>query len=343
MKFIDLHCDTLMKLAVKGVNGDLNHSEDTCVSFERMKNAGQMAQFFAIFIAKAEDFLKDGIHMTSDDEYVADRIAYFNDNLEKYSDKIAFAGNYDDMVKNSGNGKMSAFLTLEEGRPVDGSMEKLEHFYNEGVRLITLTWNYENCFGYPNSFDPEIMSKGLKPFGIDAIQRMEELGMLVDVSHLSDGGFFDVAKVLKKPFIASHSNARALTEHSRNLTDEMIRVMADCGGVSGLNFCPVFLDREQVNHEDNWVNQGTGNKKKIVVYSRVEDMVLHLNHMKNIGGEDFVALGSDLDGISGELEIDRPEKFELLFDALRKENWTETQIEKLAYKNAQRVIKEVLK
>jgi len=343
MKFIDLHSDTLMKLARKDAIGDLYENPNTSVSFKKMIEGGQMAQFFAVFLAEPEYFKKENIYYDSPDEYVEGRIKYFKEQVEKYSNIVAFAKNYEDLVENDKAGKLSAFLTLEEGAPVDGSLEKLEYFYDEGVRLITLTWNFENCFGFPNSFDPEIMSKGLKPFGIEAIQRMEELGMLVDVSHLSDAGFYDCAKILKKPFIASHSNARELTEHPRNLTDDMIKVMANSGGVSGLNFCPVFLDREQVNVSDNWVNIDGDDRKNLIVYSRVSDMIKHLNHMKNKGGEDFVALGSDLDGIGGELEVNEAKDFELLFDALRKDGWSENQIEKLAYKNAKRVIREVLK
>lgn len=343
MKFIDLHSDTLMKLARKDARGDLYENPDTSITFKKMLEAGQKAQFFAVFLAEKEYFKKENISYRSPEEYVEGRIRYLKDNVEKYSNIVALARNYQDLIDNDEQGKISAFLTLEEGAPVDGSLRKLEDFFEEGVRLITLTWNFENCFGFPNSFDPEIMSKGLKAFGVEAVQRMEELGMLVDVSHLSDGGFYDCAKILKKTFIASHSNARELTEHPRNLTDDMIKVLANAGGIAGLNFCPVFLDREQVNVSDNWVNIDGDNKKKVIVYSRVSDMVKHLNHMKNKGGEDFVALGSDLDGIGGELEINEAKDFDLLFNALRKDGWNESQIEKLAYKNAERVIKEVLK
>src|SRR5699024_7042079 len=111
------------------------------------------------------------------------------------------------------------------------SLRRLHEFYDAGVRLITLTWNYENAAGYPNSRDSSVMRKGLKPFGKVLIEEMNDLGMIIDVSHLSDGGFWDVARRSKKPFIASHSNARAVTSHPRNLTDEMIRAIAEKGGV----------------------------------------------------------------------------------------------------------------
>ncbi len=347
MKYIDMHCDTLLKTAIYGNSGDLFQNEETAVDFKRMKKGGQLAQFFAIFLlGKEEDYLHENITPQSDDEFIDGRLKCLTENLSKYSDIIQLARNYDELKANEKAGKMSAFLTMEEGRPVDGSFEKLRRFYSQGFRLITLTWNYENCFGFPNSFDPVIMEKGLKDFGKEAIQLMEELGMLVDVSHLSDGGFYDVAKILKKPFVASHSNAREITPHPRNLTDEMIKILAEKGGIAGLNFCPVFLKSDQTGSDNRFANTGgsvmTPPQKKIV-FSKIEDMILHLNHMRNKGGEDFVALGSDLDGIGGELDISASDEFYKLFGALQKEGWTEDQIEKLAYKNVERVIREVLK
>ena len=114
--------------------------------------------------------------------------------------------------------------------------------------MMTLTWNYENDLAYPNKVDmntgismPET-EHGLKKKGIEFVELMEEIGMAVDVSHLGDAGFWDVAEIMKKPFAASHSNARAIAGHTRNLTDEMIRTMAERGGVMGINYCPVFLD-----------------------------------------------------------------------------------------------------
>lgn len=136
-------------------------------------------------------------------------------------------------------------LTVEDGRMVNGSFDRLEQLAKTGVRAIALTWNFENCFGAPNSRDPKIMSKGLSAFGKEAIEAMNELGILVDVSHLSDGGFYDVAKISKKPFVATHSDCRALAAHPRNLTDDMIRLLAQKGGVSGINFAPAFLDDTQ--------------------------------------------------------------------------------------------------
>lgn len=322
MNYIDFHCDTLLKIGNEENRQSLYSNDRTSVDFNRLKKSEAMAQFFAIFLIDEERINK---HFGSDDKYINKLAKILKDEVAKNDNIISMAYSAEDLLKNHGSGKVSAFLTIEDGRSVDGKLEKLDEYYNLGVRLITLTWNYENCFGYPNSKDPVIMNKGLKTFGKDAIEYMNHLGMIIDVSHLSDGGFYDVAKISKKPFIASHSNSRTLSPHQRNMTDEMIKILAEKGGVMGLNFAPQFLN-EDISIRD----------------SKIELMVKHLNYMKNIGGEDVIALGSDFDGIGGNLELDSSDKMYLLFDALRVDGWSERLIEKLAYKNALRFIKDTL-
>lgn len=326
MGYIDLHCDTLMKLSDIKEDQNLRKNSIASVDFSRMKDANAMAQFFAIFLLNDEIFERLGKEQISDDEYIEKLRNVLLSEVDKNSDIISMAYNYDDLIRNYRDNKMSAFLTIEDGRSVDGKLEKLDKYYDLGVRLIGLTWNFENCFGYPNSNDSEIMNKGLKDFGKDAIEYMNELGIIIDVSHLSDGGFYDVFNISKRPFIASHSNSRELSPHSRNLTDDMIKLLGEKGGVMGLNFAPQFLNKDISSRE-----------------SKIELMVKHLNHIKNKGGEDILALGSDLDGIRGNLEIDSSEKMPDLFDALRKNGWSERLIEKLVYKNVLRVLKEVSK
>lgn len=227
---------------------------------------------------------------------------------------------------NFADGKLSAVFTIEDGRAVQGKMENIKRFYDMGVRAMTLTWNFENCFGAPNSKDPAIMNKGLTDFGKEAIVYMQELGMLVDVSHLSDGGFYDVANICKKPFVATHSNARALCPHQRNLKDDMIRLLGNAGGVTGLNFGPEFLN-EDITCKD----------------STAKLMAKHARHIANLGGVDCVAVGSDFDGIEGNLEISSPAKMELLADALKAEGFTAAEVDKIANGNVLRVMDEATK
>ena len=214
-------------------------------------------------------------------------------------------------------------MTVEDGRMVQGRMDRLLFLYEQGVRAIALTWNYANCFGYPNSKEPEIMSKGLTDFGIEAIGEMNRLGIMVDVSHLSDGGFMDVARYSTKPFIASHSNCRELTVHPRNLTDEMIRILSEKGGVAGLNFCPDFVVPRGAQPD-----------------STVGYLASHVLYMLKVGGEDCIALGTDFDGVGGHLEISHPTQMERLFDALHKKGLTQRQLDKFASGNVLRVMKE---
>ena len=203
-------------------------------------------------------------------------------------------------------------------------MEKLQEYYDKGVRMLRLTWNFANCFGYPNSPDATIMKKGLSAFGKEAVEEMNRLGMIVDVSHLSDGGFWDVVSISKKPFVASHSDARALCNHTRNLSDKMIRAVGEAGGVIGMNQCPEFL------YPDSREN-------------RIEDMVKHLLHIRNVGGREVAALGSDFDGITGRFAIEGPHQYQKLAGALAKAGLSGEEIDEIFFKNVERVIKDVMK
>lgn len=318
--FVDMHCDTLMQAWFR-------HKKDIyrtsgMLDVKRLQQGGAKAQFFAIYLQSMRLKRLMG-PLLNDDKYVEVLMGTFYHTLEKHSDAIAFAGNYQDLEKNWKEGRISAFLTMEDGRAVRGRMEKLTEYYEKGVRVLGLLWNYANCFGYPNSRDVIIMKKGLSDFGKEAVEEMNRLGMIIDVSHLSDGGFWDVAKLSKKPFIATHSNARALCNHPRNLTDEMIKAVANGGGVIGLNQCPGFL------YPDSREN-------------RIEDMVKHILHMRNVGGREVAALGSDFDGIVGTLAIKGPQEYEKLAHALAKTGLSEEEIDEIFFKNAERVIREVL-
>ncbi|MBE5907155.1 MAG: membrane dipeptidase [Lachnospiraceae bacterium] len=323
MSYIDMHCDTLMMALFK--NANLNDSKDVAVDFKRMKEAGALAQFFAIYMPDKPTYELFNIKPMEDQEYFDATFALFLKNLQEHQDVIARAYTAKDVLENRQKGLMSAILTMEDGRMVNGDFEKLEDFYDLGVRALALTWNYENCFGFPNSDDADVMSKGLKPFGKEAIGFMNELGMLVDVSHLSDGGFWDVAKISEKPFIATHSNCRELSPHRRNLSDEMIKVLAEHGGVMGLNFCGAFL------------NADTKCEK-----STIDAMVAHLKHARKVGGIEVVALGSDLDGFAGEMDISHCGEFPKLFDRLQKEGFTESELDKITHENVLRVMKDTL-
>jgi len=322
--YIDMHCDTLMKAFMQKKN-DL-YNMDGMVDIERLIKGNCMAQFFAIFMPPKGMGSRAGITMPTDEEYIEGCVTAFKNTISAHPDVFAQANNIDDINKNFAAKKVSGILTLEDGRAVEGSFENLERFFDMGIRLISFTWNFANCFGFPNSPDKDEMAKGLTEFGKEAVERMNEMGMLVDVSHLSDGGFWDVVDITKKPFVASHSNCRTLNPHPRSMTDDMIRAMADKGGVMGINFCPQFLTADIKNN-----------------VSTIQNLVDQIKCMVNVGGIDCAAVGTDLDGIGGTLEIGSADKMPLLFDALEGAGFTSDQIEKIAYKNTQRVIAETLK
>ena len=318
MRFIDMHCDTFWFM-MRDKSARLQKNQ-LCIDVEKMKAAGSMAQFFASFIYM-EQFSGDNA-VEEAYRYALQMITYAKEELTKCSDSITIARSYDEFIANRDQAKISAILTVEEGGILNDRMEYLEELYRQGIRLITLTWNYENCIGHPNSRNPEQMKRGLKPFGLEVIRRMNELGMIIDVSHLSDGGFWDVVRYSAKPFVASHSNARAICNHPRNLTDDMIKALAEKGGVVGVNFYPYFL-RE--------------NGKATVV-----DIVNHAWHMYQVGGEDVVAIGTDFDGFDeGELDIKHLGEMHLVYDALLKRGFSERQMDKILSGNVMRVLQTI--
>lgn len=312
MGIIDLHCDTILKLMEDKEKFELKQNPFS-VDIEKLKKASSYAQFFALYIDLDEE--KDPL------EYCLEMLDKFYVEIEKNKDDIGIARNYEEMLKNHKQGKISAFLTIEEGGALKGKLHHLRNFYRLGVRLITLTWNYPNEIGYPNCA-AEFTNQGLTDFGKEVVYEMNRLGMLIDVSHLSDRGFYDVAGISSKPFVASHSNARTIKNHKRNLTDPMIRTLAEKGGVMGINFAKEFLGEAPI--------------------SKVEDMVRHIQHIRNQGGIEVIALGTDFDGISPGLEIENMGEIHKLIHALQKNDFSQEDIEKICYKNALRVIKEVL-
>ena len=320
MKLIDMHCDTIGKIMDQDKTGNL--MENLCsVNISDMRKAQSLVQFFACF-PHFGNCIEDG-GFDKCYEHALEMIQFIKTQVMDFPQDIAIAHSYDEIMKNDSKGKMSAVITIEEGGILNGQMDRLETLYENGIRLMTIMWNYENCLGHPNSRDSEVMQKGLKPFGIEVVKRMGELGMIVDVSHASDGSFWDVLKYAKGPVVASHSNCRALCAHPRNMTDEMIRALAEKGGISGLNLYGVFL----------------GAQKE----SRVEEMAAHILHMINVGGSDFPAIGTDFDGFSGMnvMEITKLSEMEKLWTVLRKKGVSEGQLEKIWNKNVLRILREI--
>ena len=312
MYAIDLHCDTMSKLAERG-RTSLLRENDLNVDIAKLQAGNFAAQFFALFV----DMAKTNNPL----EYCLQMVDRFHLELADNRQSIRLATNQAELVANQAEGKISAFLTIEEGGVLKGELANLRNFHRLGVRLLTLTWNYPNEIGFPNAL-PECRDKGLTEFGREVVAEMNRLGMLVDVSHLSDQGFFDVAETSVRPFVASHSNARTITGHARNLTDEMIRVLAEKGGVTGLTFARSFLADPPRSH--------------------VEDIVRHAKHIRQVGGIDVIAIGSDFDGTKPPLEVADSSQIGKLTEGLSAAGFSSGEIEKICYGHAARLIRVVL-
>ncbi len=322
--YADLHSDTLYAAWHQGAE-DIFRMNGAMADVSKNAQGGCRLQLYAIFLPPPAETQDPACRYPGDDAYIQTLHAIFTRTVQKYHDVFAAAGNMRDVESNAAEGKVSGMLSMEDGRAVRGSFDRIRSFYDMGIRVMGLTWNHANCFGYPNSPDREEMQKGLTDFGKEAIPCMEETGMLIDVSHLSDGGFRDVFRLSRKPFIASHSNCRTLNPHPRSMTDEMIRALADRGGVMGLNFYPGFLtqDPEQC-------------------HSKMDALARQLRFRINVGGLECAAIGTDFDGISGELEIPSADRMPDFFRALEHCGFTPRELDYICWRNVERVFREAL-
>ena len=332
MIFADMHCDTITELfkKVQAGSNETLRKNTLHIDLNKLKKADYLLQNFAIFInkAKSNEPFTDCIK----------NINFYYNELSKNKDLILPAMNFAQIVKNKKAGKMSGILTVEEGAVLNGDINRLHKLHELGVKMITLTWNYKNEIGYPN-FDMDAFlkskeksphfkkienEKGLTSTGIFFVEEMEKLGIIIDVSHGSDALFKDVLQYTKKPFVASHSNARSVCNHCRNLSDDMIQKLANRGGVMGINFCSDFLNE-------------TSNQ---MCY--IEDIVMHMKHIKKVGGVEVIGLGSDFDGIENELELKDASGMMMLIDEMIRNDFTLTEIEKIFNGNVLRLYKELL-
>lgn len=345
---IDMHCDTISEIHHRrGKKEEACRLEENALHIDarRLKDSGYLLQCFALFVSlegcgaiqgqgERQPVRKPDLAWAE----VRELYRVYRQELENCSNLLQSVGSTKDLEQCRRTGKVGALLTVEEGGVCGGSLERLEELYDMGVRMLTLTWNFPNELGHPNInaleirrgyqslFQPDPVH-GLTDRGRAFVGRMEELGMLVDVSHLSDKGFWDVAETCGRPFVASHSNARAVCPCVRNLTDKMIRVLADRGGVMGLNFCADFL---------RTVPEGEKNP------GRLEDVAAHARHIFRVGGEDCLGLGSDFDGIDTNEALPGAQSMGKLWEALKQSGFTERQLDKVFYANVLRVLEGVL-
>ncbi len=317
-KIADMHCDTVVCCVARSKGEISLRKNSEQLDLERLKQAGSLVQCFALYIPSGEDSEKrrEGL---SPYDYFQVVYGYYEREMDQNADLVRRARSYAEVLENERQNKISSVLTIEDAMLLDGKLERVDEVYEKGVRLMTLTWNTENTLGYPNYSNGPDTEHGLKDFGFAAMERMNELGIIVDVSHLSDAGFYDVARHCKKPFVASHSNARAIYGAHRNLTDDMLRTLADKGGMTGLNFASYFLSDEKE--------------------TTAEALLLHARHIVNVAGEDAIGFGSDFDGIDCTLAFGGCEGYDAIL-SLFERYFTPRQMEKLTYANFLRILRE---
>lgn len=329
MLIADMHCDTISEILKHKRSGEdcSLRSNSLHMDLERMQKSGWMLQNFALFVQarKCEN---------SPWDEVCKLYEIYQKELRANEDVLAPVLCYEDIKRNHEAGKISSMLTVEEGGVCGGDISKLRKLYEMGVRMMTLSWNFPNELGWPNInldgkidlYTPDTIH-GLTDAGKEFVACMNELGMIVDVSHMSDAGFYDVLECTSKPFVASHSNARSICGCVRNLTDDMIRKLSEKGGCMGLNFCADFLEQMP----KGVANPGT-----------ISAVVRHAKHIVNVGGIEVLGLGSDFDGIDTHEELPGAQSMSLLWDALHQSGFTESQIEKIFARNVLRIYREIL-
>ena len=282
----DLHCDTLDALALaqegagerlglswSGVEGDLAHN-NLALAADRMAQM-RWCQCYAVFLP---DELPAGVAPL---EFYRTVVAYFREQTSSEDGAVRQVRDARDLDATLDAGQVAALLTVENGSVLDSGLEVVDELSGDGVKMLTLTWNGHNAIGSGNDG-----TSGLTAYGRQAVAALEEGGIVVDVSHLNEAGFWDVARVARRPFAASHSNARAVCDHARNLTDDQFRAIVAAGGIVGLNYYRSFVTRRHGAHGD------VAESGEVTF----EELMAHVEHWLDLGGEAAVALGSDYDG-----------------------------------------------
>lgn len=306
MDLFDLHCDTAFECAAKLSGIDIRRGAGH-LSLERGNYLNKWRQVFAIFMP---------------DEYRGDAaVAHYN-RVRDYihSQAVAFSDRFRIVTNGSmlddDFGGCNAIISVEGGSALAGDINRVQSLYDDGVRMITLTWNGANELADGIRVTD---GGGLNDFGFKVLEEMERLRMAVDVSHISDAGFYDVAEHSKSPFVASHSNARGLCRNERNLTDDMIEIISSRGGLIGLNFYKEFLCDD-------------GN-------ASMHDIIKHAEYMLSRGCENCLCLGSDFDGCEIASDMTGIESMNELYEEFLRMNYSEDLVRKIFSGNAESYFK----
>ncbi len=303
--YFDAHCDTVSRCLQSGALLRRNHLQ---LDLIRDRSFARRAQTFALF--------HNGANPPPDGMWAQCRRLYdrFCRETAENADLVArcFTGAQIDEAVSAG--KTAALLSIEGAELLECRIELVDTVAAWGVKLLNLTWNHRNLLSGSNREDPE---QGLTEEGRSFVQALESRGIYADVSHLSDAGFWDLAHMAKRPIVASHSNARSVCRHSRNLTDDQFRAIRDLGGVVGLNFCPAFVAENGPS---------------------LDDLVHHAEHFLALGGEKTLCIGGDLDGCEpAAMGIGGTEDVPRLYKALAARGYEASLLEDLFWNNLRRL------
>ncbi len=307
---IDSHCDTIGKIAGRGI--EAFHTKEYHVSVEGLRNGRVGLQFFAAWINQKANLscLQQGLKL----------IDAFYTMINAYPDVLVPITKPQDIDLAIENNRVGAMLTVEGGEILEGKLLNLRILYQLGVRAMTLTWNYRNEIA--DGALETCSNGGLSLFGHEVVKEMNRLGMIIDVSHLSEKGFYDVLEASKRPIAATHSNAWSIQPHRRNLKDEQIQLLAERRGIIGINFCPTFLSQNSAS---------------------LSDILRHIEYISALVGVDIIGIGADFDGIEETpTDIQGPQDYDKIINALLQLNYSEGDVRKIAFENYKRLINEVL-
>jgi len=312
---LDLHNDILERISADTSYRLKNRNTYNHTDIPRLREGGVDLQFFAIWVSPNQytNYYQQALYMLN----------LFNREMNDNINSIAQARNWRQADSIINQGKIAAVIGVEGGHHIEDSIEKLLNLYNAGMRYLTITWNNSTSWAV-SAADNRSTTVGLSDFGRQIIRKLDSLGVIIDVSHTGIKTIQDILQVTNNPIIASHSGARALRNHTRNLYDWQIQDIANSGGVIGVFFYPPFLN-------------GTNN-------ATIQDVINHIDYIKNLVGIDYVAIGSDFDGIGiTPFGLEDVSKFPALTEALFNRGYSREDVEKILYKNFRRVFSQVCK
>ncbi len=357
---VDTHCDTPMDFSDPDFDLGVRH-EEGCVDFPRMKEGGLHAEFFAVFIGQGprNDSSFNKVHQKALSIFDA-----IHKNVEKNSAVAEMAYTADDAYRIKKAGKIAAFIGLENGYPIGNDLSRVKQYYDLGARYITLSHSKNNDI-CDSSTDPGGAEfDGLSPFGNEVVKEMNRIGMMVDISHVSDKSFYDVLKKTTAPVIASHSSCRALCGSPRNLTDDMLLALKENGGVIQICILGNYLKTPEPNPElDEKLKElrerfGDYNalpedskkvvrieyreiQKKYEKPATVKDIVDHIDHAVQVIGIDYVGIGTDFDGGGGVDGCRTAAEMKNITIELLRRGYSKSEITKIWSGNIMRVLRKV--